>query len=50
MKISRPDSRRRYSILHVISAGSHFTLIAYSQANFKGILAVGVRSYRTNVA
>jgi hypothetical protein len=32
MRISRPDSRRRYSMLYVISAGSHFTLRACSQA------------------
>ena len=36
MRISHPDSRRRYSKLYAISAGSHFTLRACSQAS-KGI-------------
>ena len=33
MRISRPDKRRRYSKLHAIRAGSHFTLSACSQTN-----------------
>jgi hypothetical protein len=38
MRISRPDKRRRYSKLHDIRAGSHFTSSACSQTNALWVL------------